>query len=214
MTYPEELVLSVLKNLNNSGSRWILLRNTDDLLPDKLQFGKDIDILIEPGNLQSVVEILKNKSFKVLKNPLDRNLRWYGVTAPVMLESPDGIRVDLVCEIFVISTHRSVLIPLDKEIQRSAWENAVQEKFSDLSVEVLGAEDLFVSLASRCVFDKKIFGAWQQKKLKALLETLHENSLERKLRLVFFNFAPILMMKIKNFEFESILADYLSFKDY
>lgn len=214
MIYPEASILSVFKNLIDSGFRWILLRNTDDLLPDKLPLGKDIDILINKDDYESLIDFLKNKNYKVLKNPLERNERWYGVSAPAFLRSPDGVLIDIACEIFVMSPHRNILIPLDQEIQSSAWKNALREKFGTLSVEVLSAEDLFVSLASRCIFDKRKFGVWQQKKLKNLLDVVDEESLKKKLRLVFFNFAPILIQRIKHLEFELILSDYFSFKDY
>lgn len=214
MDHSTDSVLEVLRALNDSGVQWLLLRNTATMLPDRLTIGKDIDVLVRRTDVSTLIDYLKGMNFKFRSNPLDNNVRWYGVAKPLMSTSPQGVLLDIASEIFVLSTHRSILIPLDKIVQQSAWENSQIENLGGLAIPTLGDEDLFVSLISRCVFDKRKFSSWHKQKLLELLAKLERGSLEEKLKLVFFKFTPHLLALVDKSDFDSILSSYITFKDY
>lgn len=131
MNHSTDSVLAVLGALIDSGARWLLLRNTGGMLPDHLTAGKDIDVLVRRSDVPRVCEFLEQRNFRPRANPLDGHQRWYGVAKPLMFTSPQGVLLDMVSEIFVLSTHRSILIPLDKVIQDSAWETQASRILAD-----------------------------------------------------------------------------------
>jgi len=60
--HTRKIIEKSLFDLNSSGIEWILLRNTDDELPDSLEVRKDIDILVKiQGNKGTRYLILRIK---------------------------------------------------------------------------------------------------------------------------------------------------------
>lgn len=215
MTYIEsghvKRVLSVLSHFDGD---WLLLRNTQNELPFTLEVGKDIDLLLRYSDRESMLAFLNENKFKMISHPLRNDVKLYGVHQFEMLESQDGVLVDIDYEIAVRSSDEGQWIPLDQEIQKSAFENKQLVDIAGFSIPMLSDEDLFVSELSRQVFVKKRFTPWHQQFLAKLYPSLSNASLLRKLGLVFFSYSNRLLEKVEKNEYDDILHDYLSYSDY
>ncbi len=214
MYLSQECISELISMLNNSCVEWLLLRNTEDALPDGLPGGKDVDVLLRFQDRDKMQQCLNEYGCRRIRHPLRDDVRLYGVHPFEMYQTSGGVLLDINFEIVVRSLDRGQWIPLDQFIQASAWENRVALQLAGLSVPMLGDEDLFVTTVARCIFDKKEFSVWHSKKLTALLSGCDEGDILCRLRLIFFKYSDRLLEQIKAGRFEAIVNDYLSFSEY
>lgn len=212
--HPPEVIENALSLLNSSGIEWILLRNTNDELPEHLDVKKDIDILVKPIDRKAIHDFLMANQFSEIRHPLANDIRLYGVDAFKMYKNPVGLLIDINFQAVVRSLDQGQWIPLDQSIQRDIWLNRQCASIGTERVPVPAIEDLFVLTISRCVFDKKDFTIWHRNLLLHALRQCDLRSLMEKLDLIFFKFAPQLIDLVKNDEFDEIIPAYLSFSDY
>lgn len=210
----QQKVENIFFVLNSSGIDWILLRNTNNELPDNLRYDKDVDILVRPEMRHKIHNHLLNNKFKCVKHPLRYDIRLYGVDEFKMYVSDTGVKVDINFQVAVRSLDRGQWIPLDQDIQNSIWADKKKIMLGDVAVQMPSDEDLFVLTISRCVFDKKIFSTWHAKLLSAIILRCDINAIEKKLRLIFFSFTNRLLEIIRREQYESIIIEYLKFSEY
>lgn len=207
-------IVKVFELLNGSAIPYLLLRNTGDELPDRLELGKDIDILICHKNRKKLHCVLSKNKQRQIRHPLRNNEKLYGVHQFEMFEAQDQIYLDVNYEIAVRSLDRGQWVPLDQMIQLSAWEKSRMVDIGGVSVPVLGNEDLWVTTLARCVFDKKNFSPWHCQKLSRLLPLVDLDDVEEKLRLIFFKYTDRLLDLAQKGTYQKIYDDYISFKNY
>lgn len=212
--YDPVAILEVLKILNATTVPYLLLRNTGDELPDRLEWGKDIDILVRyEDRLRLRGALLENK-LRQERHPLHNDLKLYGVHQFESFKSQKQVLLDVSYEIAVRSLDQGQWIPLDREIQLSAWAHSQIVDICGVKVPMLGNEDLWVCTLARCIFDKKNFSPWHRQMLSELLLLVDPVDIEEKLRLVFFKYTDRLFLFAKNGDYQNIYDDYVSFKDY
>jgi hypothetical protein len=212
--YESNAILKVFEILNFSNFPYLLLRNTEEELPDKLVKGKDIDILIQHHDREKLLKALRKHKFYQIKHPLRSDVKLYGVHQFDMFESPEQPLLDVNYEIAVRSLDQGQWIPLDQEIQTSSWANAQIVDIGGSSVPMLSNEDLWVCTLARCLFDKKQFSVWHQQMLSALLPSVDSVDLKKKLQLIFFKYTTRLLALARNGDYQLIYNDYMSFKEY
>lgn len=212
--YEPGQILEIFEILNASQLSYLLLRNSGDELPGHLEWGKDIDVLIRHENRKKLLNVLLENGFRQVRHPRRNDVKLYGVHQFEMFRSQDQVLLDVNYEIAVQSIDRGQWIPLDQVIQLSAWGNAQNIIIGGVSVPVLSNEDLWVSTLARCVFDKKKFSPWHREMLFHLLPLVDLDDIEEKLRLIFFKYTETLLNLAKKGEYQKIVDDYVSFKDY
>lgn len=208
--YVEE-VLTLLSRFNRD---WLLLRNSQDELPSNLKTGKDIDVLLRYDDRKLIHAYLYDNGFRMIPHPLRNDTLLYGVHPFEMYASRKGVLVDVNYEIAVRSIDEGQWIPLDQEIQTSAFENRRIVELAGIQCPMLSDEDLFVSEIARQVFVKRSVSPWHQEFFTNLYPLLCMDSLLSKLELVFFAYAKRLLQRVDSGDFEEIFNDYLAFSDY
>jgi hypothetical protein len=207
-------IICLFDVMNNSCVEWLLLRNTDDELPDKLLFGKDVDVLVRYENRNAFRKVLLKSGFRQISHPLFNDIKLYGVHEFEMYRSKNNVLLDVNFEIAVRSLDQGQWIPLDQSIQSSAWQNMTFINLAGVNVPVLGNEDLFVAIIVRCVYDKKYFSHWHVKKLNLLIDSCDDNILRTKLKVIFFRYSDRLLKLAMLGNYCEIIDDYLSYADY
>jgi hypothetical protein len=209
-------LIKIFKKLNESGLSYILLRNINHELPDKLKVGKDIDLLVHKHEEDEFKAFFKSNCYNTIKHPFRNEIFLYGVDKfEFKYNNNNKILFDLNFQLAVRSLDAGQWIPLDQEIQDSAWNNVRFEKNnSGLGYWTLSCEDELVSLVSRSIFDKKSFEEGYIHRIEELMPLVNLSEIEYKFRLIFFKFAPHLVSLISNKQFQKILYNYLRFIGY
>jgi hypothetical protein len=150
-------IIRVFEQLNSSNLDYLLLRNINQELPGKLKEGKDIDLLVHKDDLEKWIPFFKTIGFNVIQHPLRNDVFLYETDPFVfLLHKESGLIIDLNFQLCVRSLDKGQWIPLDQEIQLSAFENKIFEETPlGLNYWTLGKEDRFITLITRSIFDKK-----------------------------------------------------------
>lgn len=208
-------LIAAFKRLNESGLEYILIRNINNELPAALKTGKDIDILVKKKNEKDFDRFFRNEHFEEVVHPLDNDIFLYGTDKFKMYNDRNGIIFDLNFQLAVRSLDAGQWIPLEQSIQQSAWEN---KRFvhADKSFHywALSYEDEFIHLITRSVFDKRGFSSDYIEKINDIYSQINMDEVTGKLELVFFKFTFFLLEKIARREYDTIVKDYIQFKEY
>ncbi|MGM0641873.1 MAG: hypothetical protein ACQESN_10665 [Thermotogota bacterium] len=210
-------IINIFLHLNHQNFKYILLRNIDNELPGNLKIKKDIDILLDFNEYEAALKFFTQHGYKKIKHPFDRYQYLYNTPEHLFLYNEiHNIKFDICFDICVKSLDFNSLkiIPLDKSIQQSAWENMQKVVYDDFQYYSLSKEDELTMLIARSVFDKKEFTQGYQNRIKLLLFEVNKQSLIEKLNVVFFKFTPTLIKLLEELNFNQIYTSYLSFRSY
>lgn len=208
-------IISFFQQLNSSDIRYVLLRNIDGELPYSYSRGaKDIDLLVHPSDRKKFYGFMKRLKFIHCPHPLDKGsglVYLYAVT-PFDFFKHDGYFFDICYQMVCKSPNGGEYMPVDQIVQNSVWDNRKQN--SQFGWYELSNEDLLVHLLTRCIFDKSTFKKGYTDKIEILKKEADINALKKRLNMVFFKFTEKLINKVMNAEYDSIINDYFSFKEY
>jgi hypothetical protein len=217
MLIPSKHIEDFFVALNSSGINYVLIKNINNELPNNLENGKDIDILVH-ANSKILFEALMSESFIAITQPLGTANGWsfaYGLI-PYQFWKRKNIKEDLYVDASFALSCKSltpkIWIPLDKKIQQSVWDNKFFDK--ELNFWRIDYKNLFVYLLVRCIFDKKIFSDLYIKEIENHKNFLSDNYVLDVLHLIFFNFTSTLVKLLKTGMYEKIINEYISFKEY
>lgn len=209
-----ESIKSTFSILNESGIDYILIRNINNEIPEKLVEGKDIDILAKYSDKNKLNELLVQSGFSRIKHPNGKDLRLYNVNKFEFHMDKNGVILDVNYQLVCRSLDAGQWIPLDEYIQGSAWQNKKFVEAKELNYWRLGHEDEFITLIVRCIFDKKMFIPGYISRIEEIYDYIDPSDVKRKLGLVFFKYAPLLFEQIKLRRYSNIIRNYIQFKDY
>jgi len=209
-------IVEIFRRLNEGGLNYILLRNINNELPNKLKVGKDIDILVKKEDEDKFINFFYKNGYVTIDHPYKYDTFLYGVDRfEFKYNNNNKILFDLNFQIAVRSLDQGQWIPLDQAIQESAWENKRFEQLSDdFGYWALSYEDEFICLVARSIFDKREFQDGYIKRIDELLHLIDEKNVIGKLNRVFFKFSPYLMDYIKHGNYKTIIKNYIEFKEY
>ena len=206
-------IINIFKLLNENKVEYILIRNINNELPDNLEIGKDIDLLVE--DREKIVKILKKNNFKKITHPHQNNIFLYGVEKFEFYKNDKELLFDLNFQIAVRSLDAGQWIPLDQKIQESTWKNKrfVQLE-DDFGYWTLSYNDEFIILIARSIFDKREFQEGYIRRIDELKDQIDIEDVKEKMGLVFFKFTPYLLEMIEKKDYENIIKNYIQFKEY
>jgi len=208
----DEKIVEVFELLDESNVQYVMLRGISNLLPDQLNKGKDIDILVHKDDKLKVHKILR-KLFFIIDPRLSEYTYLYGVTEFRYYRNfLHDIAIDICFELTCRSLNGGEIVPLDKAIQSNIFDNIIFDREFHWKRE-LSIENQMIYEISYAILNKD----GSELALKNAYKTNDENilkSVEDKLEMVFFKFTPILMSLLKGSKYKDIYNSYLTFKEY
>lgn len=208
-------VCELFNMLRMSEVKYLLLRNIDNELPDRLSLNKDIDILVHPSQVSTAHRVFSSFGWKNVRHPWNFGSNFiflYSMT-PFRMYSKNRLNVDVSYELCCRSPNKGEWTPLDLSIQNYAWKNIRVEPNTVWKYRLKYEEEL-LHLLTRCIFDKKQFQIGYQKQIEALLSKMRIERFRHQLELVFFKFAPFLEELVLSKQYDKICREYLKFSDY
>lgn len=140
---------------------------------------------------------------------------WYGASKPQYWLLKNGDLITVYKQIVVRSMTLGIWIPIDKIIQKSAFENKTKLDIKpNTFFYELSDVDKIVYIVSNAVFTSKVFS---EDDISFILDKIKEidiKQLEIRLDKVFFKYTENLIRHLINGTFDNILQEYLRYKDY
>ncbi|PZW43784.1 putative nucleotidyltransferase [Mesonia algae] len=210
--FDKQEIISFFGILNKNNINYILLRNIGNELPDNLSKTKDIDIIVKIQDKQKLENVLLENKWEKIKHPHRRVPYLYSMNA-FDFYNLKGLHIDVAYELACRSIITRQWIPLDQKIQDNVWRYK-REVHNSPWKYLLSYEIEMVHLLTRCIFDKKIFTKGYISRIDEIYPLSNKDVLAEYLDLVFFKFRYTLLKKVKHKEYNTIINEYLTFKDY
>lgn len=173
-----------------------------------------IDLFVHPDSNAHFIEIMKRNHYKMVGTSTDEYAFIYRLEPDIFWEAPNGSKIHSSCQMSCVSLSNlsKCKLPLDQKIQQSIWENRVWNEQN--RCWTLCAEDYLIHILTACIFDQKRF---DQKSIRWITESgvdLKSKSLIEKLEGVFFRFTPELIHHLEESDYQNIINNYRTFRDY
>lgn len=213
-----DIIVSFFKALNDGGLRYVLIRNTGGELPDGLQNGKDIDILIHHDDIEAFMKLMKQENFQKKIPPFGQLAGWnlsYQMHDFLFYKKKKSLYqfyIDVCQELCCHSTMPNVWIPLDRKIQEDAWEYRWFD--AEKGWWCLDERTAFIAYLVKAVFDKQRFNPGYIESIKSRLYLLDDTMTKERLELIFFKYTDRLIAMLKREAFDKIIADYYGYREY
>ena len=191
--------------LNENGTNYVLLKANESEKIKKYVF------LIKDDCYIHILENINLKTYNVSSN----DKYWYGASKPKIWLFANGDEVIVYKEIVVRSLTSGIWIPIDKIIQKSAFDNKIKFSVADsVFCYKLCDVDKLIYLLSNAVFTQKKFTNNDISFINNKLSKIDIGNFEIKIGKVFFKYTEKLLEHLKNRDFDKILYDYIRFKEY
>lgn len=212
---PTNQIVALLASLANEDIPYRLLRNIGNELPQKLERGKDVDILSSWNHRARLDHFLLKMGFRRVFHPLRGDTFLYGVHPFEFYRNlKSDFYIDVHFELACRSLNQGEWIPLDRAIQARAWAGCEHLIIGGVSVIGLPPVCECLHLLTRCVFDKRRFEPGYLRRIEELTEILGDAELLAVFQLVFFKFSMQLLDLLRAKRYQEIIFSHLHFMDY
>jgi len=201
--------------LNTASINYVLVKNINNELPYALAENKDIDILVDSKEIETVKKLILDNGFVKTIHPQSYETGWsfaYGTSECLMFKNNERLWVDIQCELCLKSLMGNILIPMDKYINEAVWSNKKWDENNGWWIT--DDKTRLVYLISRCVFDKNNFSQLYINEINGYACLLNDDDVQRMLGMVFFKFKNKLIEMIIKKQYNNIIDSYISFCDY
>lgn len=211
-------IMDFFSIMNTSGIDYVLIKNIGNELPDYLEDGKDIDILVREAQMVEFGEFMRNHKFRELTPPNGRKNGWnFAYQLPeYQFWQKEGINqrlyIDASFKLACKSLTPQTWIPLDKKINEDIWKKRVFDESKNWWI--MDDKTLCVYLIVRSVLDKHEFKAVYVDDLEQMKNLLDDEEVRMKLRTVFFKFTEKLIVLLKEKRYSEIYYEYITFIEY
>ena len=173
-----------------------------------------IDLFIHLESNARFIEIMQKNHYKKVDTGTHEYAFIYHLEPDIFWKAPNGSKIHSSCQMSCDSLSKlsNCKLPLDQKIQKSIWENRVWNEQGQYW-NVCSA-DYLIHILVTCIFDKKRF---DQNSIRWITESgvnLRDGLLTEKLEGVFFRFTPELIRHMEENDYQSIIGDYRTFRNY
>lgn len=201
-------VKALFSLLNETGVRYLLLKNIEEELPSALKLTKDIDILVLPEDRERLAAILEEKGYAHVPHPKREERRMEGLD-PFDLYVWEDILLDVCYQLCCHGLDPHEWRAFGKEMQDSLWGNAVYD--ARCRCYRLGEEEELIYLLARAVFDKRGFQRSYIKRIGELLTRVEQQRVSGRLEWIFPGYAGRLLEAAGNGQFEGLAEAYFQY---
>ena len=204
--------------LNENNIKYILIKNICEELPNKLQNGKDIDILVNKQDEEKFEQVMNMDGFIIQKHPYGKDNGWqflYGLKEYKKWKKKDceyDFYIDVSFELSCGSLTPRTWIPLDKSIQKYIWENRKWDEENRWWIMDVNAR--YVYYIVRCMFDKKIFSEEYIYMIENEQTRIDEKVVHWMLKLIFFGATEEIQTVIREKKYDEVMEKYISYSKY
>ena len=215
---PSELVTGLFDSLNAAGVNYLNIKNISHELPDHLDDGKDIDILVSPSDEQKFCETMAANGYEPITYPYGPANGWvlgYNLPENKFFKKQGITQTFFVDACFMLkckSLMPKVMVPLNHGFNDGALRDKVWNK--ELHAFELDEKRLLGYLIVRSVLTKRSFSQGYIGEIEQRRDLLDDPEETALLEQEFFKFTPDLIKMIKDGRYQEIFSAYLGFTGY
>jgi hypothetical protein len=211
-TAKSDLVIKIFDALDAQEINFVTMRGFD-LIPHKVSQEQDVDLLVHPDSVKLATQLFKNHGFNATSIDPKDTVYLYGAHPGIyFVHKPLDIAIHVVEELAYKSLNKCEMVPLDKNLQESIFEN--KRRVDEIWKYMPSYEDEFLMLLCRCIYDKRTMPQKYMDRIKELFRITNMDKLQEYCSSVFMKSTPMLLSTIANGETECIFERYITFCDY
>lgn len=218
MYISKDIIMNFFEDINQSEIRYVLIKNIDMELPEKLKDGKDIDILVMEEDKDIFAQYMLSRGFIRQVPPFGVENGWaFAYKLPeyqfwkASSENYD-FYIDACFKLCCKSFMPKVWIPLDRVINDDIWKK--REWDEEHSWWKMDEKTELIYLLVRSIFDKKEFNDLYIMEIEKRKYLLADMEVVSKLKLIFFKFSECLIAMVQEGKYDDIVQKYVTFTDY
>lgn len=173
---------------------------------------KIVTLLISPDDSKEFDKFAKGNGMRKLEHPFGKRhgYQFLYQMKEFKIYEKQGQYYEVYYQLPCVSLTPKMWMPLDRKIQQSVWESFRSEK----SLKYVSNEEYFIYRLVRAIFEKKCFDDQDREYFVSKKEIVKSETLQQKLSVVLFKFAPTILGMIEAEELDSIIDYYYSSKAY
>ena len=208
-----ELIKDFFKLLNKEKIKYVLIKNDEDLIPEQVKDGDDVDILVHPKDYDFFLEVMKKNKYIRLPGESKKYFFVYKMKADIYLKKKKAFfhaYEKLSCVSF---TNMGLSkLPLDTWIQEKIWSTRIWD--NEKKWWIMEDKIILLYLITRSIFDKKEFRKRYIKEIELREYILDTIEFKEMCHLVFFKFTNKLIELLKQKKYSEINITYQQFCNY
>lgn len=171
-----------------------------------------LTVLIKPDCYKGFKKLAKRWGLKRLEHPFGKRhgYKFLYQMQEFAIYEKDGWYYEIFCQLPCKSLTPKMWMPLDKCVQQALWATK-QEKDGYLYV---AEEEMWIYRMTRSMFTSMTFTEKDKAFLESYKQVLTSDTLKEKLNLIVFGFANRLVELASQGNYDAILTEYYSYKDY
>ncbi len=215
---PEKVFRDFFSSLNENKIRYLFINGIGGENPENPWDGKNIRLILHAGDKELFAKIMSEMGFSYTIHPFGPEKGWnfaYGLERHMFWQKENALsslNVEACFRLCVKSLMPKTWVPLDEKINSRIWANSARNEIFDCPC--LDEKTQFVYLFAHCVFDRRNFSKNHIDEIEKRKNLLDDSQVRDLLSCVFYKFTPTLLRLTKNQNYEEIVHDFLSFKDY
>lgn len=198
--------------LQQNNINYMVLRGFDEI-PQQVTYNNDLDLLCAIEDRDKIHPLFDKSGYKFYQDSLLHHTYLYAALPHHHFRSKKkDLHIDIVYNLSYKSPNKGEWVSIHEDLQKSIWHN--KRKVKNYWLFQPSHHDELMHLICHCIFDKQEFRGKNVQRIKRLFPLTDHIQLESDLELVFFKYTPYLLAQIKNNEYEQIINNYLTFKEY
>lgn len=209
----KEYITEFFDILNKCNIQYVLIKNDDDRIPESVEDGDDVDILIHPTDYNKFADLMNKEGYIKVHNEFKKYYFIYGLKPDLYLKKNEAYfhAYDrLACTSF--TNMGMAKIPLDDYIQNYIWKTRVWDNYNRWWI--MDNRIILLYLLVRSVFDKKFFKSKYIREIEKRIQLLDDKDFVYMCEKVFFKFTDRLIEMVKSKQYDNIIIEYKTFTDY
>jgi hypothetical protein len=174
--------------------------------------GSTISVLVDKKQLKLLDSLMVEMDYKKTSHPMGmkNGFRFLYQMHPFVMYKKNLFNIEFFCELPCRSITTKTWIPLDRAIQAVAWGNSDSKD----GINWCEAKSRYIYILCKSIFSDNGFSSHSRAILLELSYVLKDDSFVSLLSAVFFKYSHVIIEKLLNKDFDSIIPDYYTFKNY
>ena len=207
-----ELIYETFNVLYHNKVDFLTLRNFD-LIPDGCSIESDIDTLVRPGMLEKLATLMHKLGFEH-STDIHLGLKYlYGAETHHHFKNKSmDIQFDVVTGLYYRSMDEGQYVPVCRHLQDRIFAHKL--KVRECWIYQPASEDELTHICCHSIFDKRKISKRYIERMLYLFDKCNSQVMLDCLRMVFYEFAPVIMQRLKEEKMQSLLEEYVRFIAY
>jgi len=202
----------IFNSLQKNNISYMVLRGFDEI-PEDVTYNNDLDLLCKKNDQKKIQQIFSDLKYKFYQDSLLHHTYLYAALPHQHFRNKNkDLHIDIVYNLSYKSPNKGEWVSIHEDLQQSIWHN--KRKVDNFWSFQPSHHDELMHIICHSIFDKQEFREKYILRIKQLFPLSNHYQLKQDLELIFFKYTSSLLEQIKKEQFDQIIINYLTFKEY